>query len=91
MPNWANGIFISSGPSEHETDGYEFNHFLDGLGRYSSFKLEDGDVRFTSKMLKSKYYQTCKANHKAASGVLFSKTTPLRASDYVPMLNFIGS
>lgn len=42
MPDWANGLFITSGPSEIETDGYEYNHYFDGLGRCSSFRLDNG-------------------------------------------------
>lgn len=90
MPEWANGMLISSGPSEHETDGYQYNHFFDGLGRFSSFKFEDGEVKFTSKMLRSKMYKTCKAKHRAASGLLFSETTPKRATSMIPGANVIG-
>lgn len=41
-------------------------------------------------MLKSKFYKTCKASKKAASGVIFAETTPKRMSSYIPFANFIG-
>ena len=39
IPEWLDGVFPSSGPSVQEFGGYEFDHYADGLGRFSSFRL----------------------------------------------------
>lgn len=41
-------------------------------------------------MIKSRFYNTCKANKKVAAGMLFAETTPGRMSSYIPMMNMIG-
>ena len=39
IPEWLDGIYISSGPSVQEFADYEFNHYFDGFGRFSSFNI----------------------------------------------------
>ena len=39
IPEWLEGIYISSGPSVQEFADYEFTHYFDGFGRFSSFNI----------------------------------------------------
>ena len=39
IPSWLEGIYISSGPSIQGMGKYEFDHYFDGFGRYSSFNI----------------------------------------------------
>ena len=76
FPKWAEGIFVSSGPSKHYMNKTKFNHLGDGFGRFSTFNLKNGKVTFTSKMLYSNYYKNSKKEKNIIPGLLFSETTP---------------
>ena len=51
MPKWAEGVFVTSGPSKHEMNEQRFGHLFDGFGRFSNVKFIDGKAHFTSKMI----------------------------------------
>jgi carotenoid cleavage dioxygenase-like enzyme len=56
MPKWLEGIFVSSGPSKMELNGDKFNHLFDAYGRFSSVNFKDGKALFTSKLMRSDFY-----------------------------------
>ena len=56
MPEWAEGVFVTSGPSKHEMNTTKFGHLLDGFGRFSNIKFREGKAHFTSKMIKSGFF-----------------------------------
>ena len=56
MPKWAEGVFVTSGPSKHEMNEQRFSHLFDGFGRFSNVKFIDGKAHFTSKMIKSGFF-----------------------------------
>lgn len=56
LPKWAEGVFVTSGPSQHEFNDTKFSHVLDGYGRFSNLNLRDGKALFTSKMIRSGLY-----------------------------------
>ena len=56
LPSWTDGVFMSSGPSKHDMNGTQINHYVDGYGRFSIFKIKDGKVTFSTKMLNSSFY-----------------------------------
>jgi carotenoid cleavage dioxygenase-like enzyme len=56
LPKWAEGVFVTSGPSKHEMNSSKFAHVLDGFGRFSNVNFRDGKALFTSKMIKSSFY-----------------------------------
>jgi len=56
FPKWAEGVFVTSGPSKHEMNSTKLAHVLDGYGRFSNVNFRDGKAQFTSKMIKSSFY-----------------------------------
>ena len=57
MPSWAEGVFVTSGPSKHEMNSTKFASVLDGFGRFSNVQFSNRKAYFTSKMIKSKFYK----------------------------------
>jgi len=78
MPKWAQGIFVTSGPSKQEVAGTKFAHLFDGFGRFSNVNFKDGKALFTSKLMKTDFYNRSMANERVAPSLLFSETTPAR-------------
>ena len=91
LPKWAEGVFVTSGPSQHEMNGTKFSHVLDGYGRFSNVNFRDGKALFTSKMLKSKVYNNSLSQGGVAPGILFAETEPPRWKSMIPALNFYYS
>ena len=70
-------------------NGTQINHYADGFGRYSIFKIKDGKVTFSTKMLNSRYYEQSKNEGNVVPGLLFTETTPPRWKSSVPMMNLL--
>ena len=87
MPKWAEGIFVTSGPSKQEVGDQKFNHLFDGFGRFSNVNFKDGKALFTTKMMKSDFYKRSMSNGKIAPSELFQETTPKRSTSNVPGMN----
>lgn len=60
FPAWAEGIFVTSGPSVREMGGRKVAHVLDGFARYSTVTFKDGKATLMSKMLNNKLYTESK-------------------------------
>lgn len=87
MPNWANGVFVTSGPSKHEMNKTKFAHLLDGFGRFSNVKFRDGKAHFTSKMIKSNFYNRSLSKNDVGATMLFEETIPTRWTSMIPGVN----
>lgn len=88
MPKWAEGVFITSGPSKHEMNSTKFASVLDGFGRFSNVYFRDRKAFFTSKMIQSNFYKKSKKGNEVAPSVLFAETIPPRWKSMIPTLNF---
>lgn len=86
-PKWAEGIFVTSGPSKQEVEGTKFGHLFDGFGRFSNVNFKEGKAYFTSKMMRSDFYNRSMSGHKVAQSMLFSETTPKRKTSNIPGMN----
>lgn len=91
FPKWAEGVFVTSGPSKHEMNKTKFAHVLDGYGRFSNVNFRDGKALFTSKMIKSNFYNRSMSQGNVASTILFAETIPPRWKSMIPGLNFYHS
>lgn len=91
LPDWLTGEFILSGPSQWNMGKNTFAHVLDGFGRFSRFKIEDGKIAMTSKMMDTKWYETCEAQKEIIPGMTFRETTPPRWMANVPGVNLYYS
>jgi carotenoid cleavage dioxygenase-like enzyme len=87
LPSWAEGIFVTSGPSKQELGDAKLGHIFDGFGRFSNVNFKDGKALFTSKMMKTDWYNRSMSNNKVAPSMLFSETTPKRKTSNVPGMN----
>ena len=87
MPKWAEGIFVTSGPSKQDLEGTKFGHIFDGFGRFSNVNFKDSKALFTSKMLRSDFYNRSISNKAIVPGMLFSETTPNRKTSKVAGAN----
>ena len=59
LPEWVDGAFVISGPSLFSAGDKHFRFYFDAFGRFSRFDIKAGQVNFTSKMLKSEFYEAC--------------------------------
>ena len=57
LPSWLDGEFLVAGPSKFGMGNKMFDHVLDGFGRYNRFKIDNNTIKFSSKMLDSKWYK----------------------------------
>ena len=87
MPKWAEGVFVTSGPSKHEMNEQRFSHLFDGFGRFSNVIFKDGKAHFTSKMIKSGFYNRSEFMHSTSPTMLFEETRPMRWTSWIPGLN----
>ena len=78
---------MSSGPSFFEAGKRQFQHYLDGFGRFSRFDISSGEVSFTSKMLQSEFFKACKKADNIVPGLIFKETVPARWQSNIPGLN----
>merc|ERR1712086_527474 len=89
-PKWAEGLFATTGTSKHEMHGRKFNHLFDGYGRFSTVKFRDNQALFTSKFLKSQFWNRSVEADDVPAGLLFLETTPPRpASEILPVWNLL--
>lgn len=91
MPKWAEGVFVTSGPSKHEMNHTKLAHVLDGYGRFSNVNFQNGKAIFTSKMIQSNFYKKSLAQSNVAPTILFAETIPPRWKSMIPALNLITS
>jgi len=56
IPAQLRGIFFRIGPARNELAGEPFGHWFDGDGGVSSFHIEDGDVHYRCRFVKTPKY-----------------------------------
>ena len=72
-----------------ELNDQKVNHYNDGFGRFSVFKINGDKVTFSTKMLNSKYYEESKKEGNIIPGLLFCETTPARWMCNIPLVNMV--
>ncbi|XP_051902546.1 carotenoid-cleaving dioxygenase, mitochondrial-like isoform X22 [Hippocampus zosterae] len=57
IPHWINGSLLRNGPAKFEFGDTSFNHWFDGMAMLHKFKMEKGQVTYTSRFLRSEAYK----------------------------------
>ncbi|XP_057676668.1 carotenoid-cleaving dioxygenase, mitochondrial-like [Corythoichthys intestinalis] len=53
IPLWINGSLLRNGPGKFEFGDTHYNHWFDGMAMLHKFKVEKGQVTYTSRFLRS--------------------------------------
>ncbi|XP_019719756.1 beta,beta-carotene 9',10'-oxygenase-like isoform X1 [Hippocampus comes] len=53
IPRWINGSLLRNGPAKFEFGDTHYNHWFDGMAMLHKFKMEKGQVTYTSRFLRS--------------------------------------
>ncbi|XP_061608833.1 carotenoid-cleaving dioxygenase, mitochondrial-like isoform X2 [Phyllopteryx taeniolatus] len=56
IPPWINGSLLRNGPAKFEFGHTHYNHWFDGMALLHKFKMEEGQVTYTSRFLRSDAY-----------------------------------
>ncbi|XP_038634401.1 beta,beta-carotene 9',10'-oxygenase-like isoform X2 [Scyliorhinus canicula] len=64
IPKWLRGNLLRNGPGKFEFGNDNYNHWFDGMALMHQFKIEDGNVTYMSKFLRSETYRTNSANNR---------------------------
>ncbi|XP_078055156.1 carotenoid-cleaving dioxygenase, mitochondrial-like isoform X2 [Mustelus asterias] len=64
IPKWLRGNLLRNGPGKFEFGNDKYNHWFDGMALMHQFKIEDGNVTYMSKFLRSESYRTNSANNR---------------------------
>ena len=56
LPTWLTGTMIRNGPGRFECGDTSFNHWFDGQGLLHRFHIENGQVTYNSKFVRSESY-----------------------------------
>lgn len=73
IPKWISGTLLRNGPGKFEVGQMSYRHVFDGLALLQQFVIEDGNVTYLSKFLRSQTYQR---NMKAGTIVKTELGTP---------------
>ncbi|XP_020501854.2 carotenoid-cleaving dioxygenase, mitochondrial [Labrus bergylta] len=57
IPSWINGNLLRNGPGKFEFGNTHFNHWFDGMAMLHKFKIENGQVTYMSRFLRSDVYK----------------------------------
>jgi len=60
LPTWLTGTMIRNGPGRFECGDTSFNHWFDGQGLLHRFHIENGQVTYNSKFVRSESYADTK-------------------------------
>jgi len=67
LPSWLNGTLIRNGPGRFEYGNTSYNHWFDGQALLHRFHIQDGQVTYSNKFVRSECYADSlkhgKANH----------------------------
>lgn len=56
IPSWINGSFLRNGPAKFEFGNDRYVHWFDGMAMMHRFHLQDGNVTYSSRFLRSDSY-----------------------------------
>jgi hypothetical protein len=82
---------LVSGPSKFGMGRTRFSHVLDGFGRFSHFKIENGKISLTSKMMDTVWKKKAEESNEVIPGLTFRETNPPRWMSSLPFINLIYS
>ena len=57
IPAWLSGTLFRNGPALFEVDGQSLNHWFDGLAMLRRFRIADGGVTISNRLLRSEEYE----------------------------------
>ncbi|KAM8835628.1 carotenoid-cleaving dioxygenase, mitochondrial-like isoform 1-T1 [Synchiropus picturatus] len=57
IPAWIHGSLLRNGPGKFEFGNTHFNHWFDGMAMLHRFRIENGQVTYTSRFLNSDAYK----------------------------------
>ena len=57
IPKWITGTLLRNGPGKFEVEQMSYRHLFDGLALLQQFVIEDGNVTYFNKFLRSQTYQ----------------------------------
>ena len=89
LPSWLTGDMINAGPSQQQLGDQEFMHIFDGFARINKFTF-NGSIGFSSKMLRSKWYNKSISDGHVAPAVLMAETEPARPFSHIPFVNALA-
>uniref|UniRef100_UPI00398EDD71 carotenoid-cleaving dioxygenase, mitochondrial-like isoform X1 n=1 Tax=Pristiophorus japonicus TaxID=55135 RepID=UPI00398EDD71 len=64
IPKWLRGNLLRNGPGKYEFGNDKYNHWFDGMALMHQFKIDNGNVTYMSKFLRSDAYQTNSARNR---------------------------
>lgn len=56
IPAWLNGALVRNGPAKFEAGGHSVNHWFDGYAMLHRFGIQDGQVSYSNKFLRTPSY-----------------------------------
>ncbi|KAM9729680.1 carotenoid-cleaving dioxygenase, mitochondrial-like [Menidia menidia] len=56
IPSWIKGNFLRNGPGKFEFGNTHYNHWFDGMAMLHQFKIQEGQVTYMSRFLRSDAY-----------------------------------
>lgn len=57
IPTWIHGSLLRNGPGKFEFGNQHYNHWFDGMALMHRFQIEDGQVTYKSRFLRSDSYK----------------------------------
>ena len=75
LPSWLTGTLIRNGPGRFECGDTSFNHWFDGQGLLHRFHIQNGQVTYSSKFVRSDCYADS-LNHGESNHLEFGSFIP---------------
>ncbi len=64
VPSWLNGVLFRNGPGRYEFPNNKvYSHMFDGQACIQKFKIKDGKVFYTNRLLETKCYSNTLKNN----------------------------
>jgi beta,beta-carotene 9',10'-dioxygenase len=57
LPNWLSGTLLRNGPGRFRVGNRTLNHWFDGFALLRRFAIQDGQVRYSNRFLRSEAYE----------------------------------
>ncbi|WP_224448692.1 carotenoid oxygenase family protein [Haloprofundus salilacus] len=57
IPSWLDGTLVRNGPGSFAVGDRRVNHWFDGLAMLRRFAIDDGEVRYTNRFLRSRQFR----------------------------------
>jgi len=68
LPAWLDGALLRTGPGLFEVGESPYRHWFDGLGMLYRYGFEDGRVRYSNRLLRSKAFEAARSRGRVAYG-----------------------